>query len=137
MSVAANLLDGIYNSISNGKLIACLCEPGPFPPSLENTTQRIQFEISGENIVFELCVEDVNDKKSILCSTMATDKSIHFFRTTDYNITPKEVLELFGLATYPFKITYCEDEDFDQTTYMTTPVHSIPLSQFELYVPKN
>ena len=136
MSVAANLLDGIYNSISNKKLIACLHEPERYP-SLENATQRIQFEIIDENIVFELCVDDVNDKKSILCSTMATDKSIHFFRTTDYNITPKEVLELFGLAAYTFKITYCEDEDFDQTTYMTTPVHSIPLSQFELYVHKN
>ena len=134
MSVAENIYNAINTSIKNGKLIAL---PGDYPYS-EFSVQAIQFEIIDEKIVFELCVETIDDKKSILCSVLSRPsddfKCNSFFRLSDSEITSKQVLEVFGLQDYTFKITYCEGP---KENYMSTPVHSIPPSQFELYVPKN
>jgi hypothetical protein len=133
MSVSENLLNSINNAIKNDKMTSL---PATYPYS-EYSTQMIQFEIVGENIVFELCDEVSPDSKSILCSvTSHPSKDFmcnRFFRLSEYDITPKQVLELFGLDSYTFKITYC---DGPKDNYMSTPVHSVPLSQFDVYPPK-
>lgn len=133
MSVSENLLSAINTAIKNNMMTSL---PDNYDYSMF-CNQRIQFEIIGENIVFELCDEVAPDSKSIICSVLSRPSDDYacnrFFQITDYNITPKDVLKIFGLDSYTFKITLC---DGPKDNYMATPVHSVPLSQFDVYPPK-
>ena len=127
------ILNAINTAIKNNKIV----ELPECYHYTEFTTQIIQFEVMGENIIFELCLERDDIAMSIICSIvsyMPNNLACHrYFRINDYNITPKQLVELFGLGSYTFKITMCEGP---KNNYMTTPVHSVPLSQFDLYRPK-
>ena len=154
MSVYENLFSSIDAAVQANKLTEL---PVDYP-YVENTTQKIQFEVISEatkseatkseatksectpptHILFEVCIEDTPDAKSIVYSVQLPTKeaspSQRFFRLSNYEVTPQQLLDILGLASYPFKITYCEDKEESEDNYMTTPVHSIPLSQFEVYI---
>ena len=165
LSASSNMpvYENLFSSIDAAAQANKLTELPVDYPYVENTTQKIQFGVISEatkseatkseatkseatksectpptHILFEVCIEDTPDAKSIVYSVQLPTKeaspSQRFFRLSNYEVTPQQLLDILGLASYPFKITYCEDKEEPEDNYMTTPVHSIPLSQFEVYI---